>query len=148
MISLAKLDPLAERGACAIETAFNAYQTEFKAITRRAKARFEQRDWHGAQSDAVARLELYKKNVDETVGEVRALLGDCAKAEAVWVQMKMHYSKPKHGSTSARTISFLKNSSSSSACSRTRKMSSCRHMPIYWASSFGRRCRSAIAQAK
>jgi isocitrate dehydrogenase kinase/phosphatase len=50
MISLAKLDPLAERSASAIETAFNAYQTEFKSITWRAKVRFEQRDWHGAQS--------------------------------------------------------------------------------------------------
>lgn len=87
------IDRLAERSASAIETAFNAYQTEFKSITRRAKARFEQRDWHGAQSDAIARLELYKKIVDETVGEVRALLGDYAKTEAVWVQMKMHYSK-------------------------------------------------------
>ena len=46
----ADINSLAERSASAIETAFNAYQTEFKAITRRAKARFEQRDWHGAQS--------------------------------------------------------------------------------------------------
>ena len=89
----ADINSLAERSASAIETAFNAYQTEFKAITRRAKARFEQRDWHGAQSDAVARLELYKKIVDETVGEVRALLGDYVETEAVWVQMKMHYSQ-------------------------------------------------------
>ncbi|MFN8597144.1 MAG: bifunctional isocitrate dehydrogenase kinase/phosphatase [Anaerolineae bacterium] len=84
---------LAELGAAAIWSGFNAYQMEFKAITRRAKSRFEQRDWHGVQSDAVARLDLYKKIVDGVVTETRTVLGDAAKTETVWAQMKAAYSR-------------------------------------------------------
>ena len=57
------IESLAERGANAIHAAFLAYRTEFNAITRRAKVRFEQRDWHGMQDDALERLGLYKKIV-------------------------------------------------------------------------------------
>jgi isocitrate dehydrogenase kinase/phosphatase len=87
------MNSLAEQAACAIQTAFGAYQMAFQSITRRAKARFEQRDWHDAQSDAVERLALYNKIVGGVVGEVRASLGDHVKDETMWVQMKAHYSK-------------------------------------------------------
>jgi len=33
--------------AKAIIKAFNEYQAKFKVITRRAKTRFENQDWHG-----------------------------------------------------------------------------------------------------
>ena len=39
--------------------AFADYNTEFRAITRRARQRFEERDWRGSQKDAVERIELY-----------------------------------------------------------------------------------------
>jgi isocitrate dehydrogenase kinase/phosphatase len=87
------IDPLAERGAHAIHAAFLSYRADFNAITRRAKLRFEQRDWHGMQDDALERLELYKKIVDGTVAETQAVLSEAVKQETIWVQMKACYSR-------------------------------------------------------
>ena len=42
----------------AIIKAFNEYQAKFKVITRRAKTRFENQDWHGMKADADERLDL------------------------------------------------------------------------------------------
>jgi isocitrate dehydrogenase kinase/phosphatase len=86
------IDSLTERGAIAIHVAFLSYRAEFNAITRRAKVRFEQRDWHGMQDDALERLELYKKIVDGVVAETQAVLGEAVKQEAMWLQMKTCYS--------------------------------------------------------
>ncbi len=93
MISDAHFNQLAEHGTAAIWSGFEAYQIEFKAITRRAKTRFEQRDWHGVQGDSVERLDLYKKIVDQIVAEMHAVLASDVKNEAVWVQMKAAYSR-------------------------------------------------------
>jgi isocitrate dehydrogenase kinase/phosphatase len=87
------IESLAERGAHAIHAAFLAYRAEFNAVTRRAKARFEQRDWHGMQDDALERLELYKKIVDGVVAETQDALGAAVKQEAIWLQMKACYSR-------------------------------------------------------
>jgi isocitrate dehydrogenase kinase/phosphatase len=87
------IDSLAERGANAIHAAFLTYRAEFNAITRRAKVRFEQRDWHGMQDDALERLELYKKIVDGVVAETQTVLGAAVKQEAIWLQMKACYSR-------------------------------------------------------
>ena len=84
---------LAERGAAVIWSGFEQYQIEFRRITRRAQARFEQRDWHGVQSDAVERLNLYKKIVDSVVAALRAELGEAVKTAAVWTPMKAAYSR-------------------------------------------------------
>jgi len=87
------IHPLAERGAAVIWSGFEQYQTELRWIMRRAQARFEQRDWPGVQSDAVERLDLYKKIVDGVVAATRAELGEAAKTAAVWAQMKAAYSR-------------------------------------------------------
>ncbi len=84
---------LAERGAAVIWSGFEQYQIEFRWITRRAQSRFEQRDWHGVQSDAVERLNLYKKIVDTVVAATQAELGEAVKTAAVWAQMKAAYSR-------------------------------------------------------
>jgi hypothetical protein len=39
---------LSEHGAAVIWSGFGQYETEFRSITQRAKARFEQRDWPAA----------------------------------------------------------------------------------------------------
>ncbi len=70
------IDSLAERGANIIHAASLSYRAEFNVITRRAKARFERRDWHGMQDDALERLELYKKIVDGVVDELRGVVID------------------------------------------------------------------------
>ncbi|HEX8201467.1 MAG TPA: isocitrate dehydrogenase kinase/phosphatase AceK regulatory subunit [Isosphaeraceae bacterium] len=58
-------------GADAICVAFADYERQFRAITRRAPARFERRDWHGMQHDAVERLELHGGAIAAIVAEIR-----------------------------------------------------------------------------
>ncbi len=52
---------LARNASLAILDAFADYHNQFKAFARRAKQRFEQRDWKGVQADSVERLDLYAK---------------------------------------------------------------------------------------
>ncbi len=93
MTPVGPLEELVERGASAMHAAFLTYRAEFDAITRRAQTRFEQRDWHGLQDDAVERLELYKKIVDQIVAQIRAVLGEEVKNKTVWIHMKTCYSR-------------------------------------------------------
>jgi isocitrate dehydrogenase kinase/phosphatase len=87
------INQLAERGAAAIWSGFEQYQAEFRSITRRARSRFEQRDWHGVQGDAVERLNLYKKIVDAIVAELRGVLAEAVKTTPMWESMKAAYSR-------------------------------------------------------
>lgn len=83
---------LANLGATAIHEAFNRYQARFKAITRQAEARFQNRDWRGMQTDAVERLDLYRAVLDQIVSEIRGLLDDRLNNKLVWASMKAVYS--------------------------------------------------------
>src|SRR5262249_20458670 len=65
----------AANAAGVILAAFDAYRREFKRITRMAGRRFDARDWHGAQSDSVQRLEIYTHFIDTAV---EGLNGDWA----------------------------------------------------------------------
>ncbi len=82
---------LALRGAETIQQAFDSYQAKFSAITCRARSRFEKQDWHGAQNDAVERLDLYKSIIGQIVAEVRVILKDAARDKAAWAAMKAFY---------------------------------------------------------
>ena len=78
-------------GECAREVfdAFSGYNVEFRAITRRATSRFENRDVRAAQADAVERIELYDRFVDGTVARLRLSLGDHARDRALWIEAKL-----------------------------------------------------------
>ncbi len=56
--------------AAAIAEHFRAYNEEFGRITRRAALNFLAEDWHAAQRDAIARIELYEQRVGRCVREV------------------------------------------------------------------------------
>ena len=43
---------------------FIRYNNHFHRMTRRARTRFEQRDWKGHQQDIVDRVDLYEKSFD------------------------------------------------------------------------------------
>ena len=77
--------------AKAIIKAFNEYQAKFKVITRRAKTRFENQDWHGMKADADERLDLYKKVVDQIVVEIRRLLNNRINDKEIWMSIKTTY---------------------------------------------------------
>jgi isocitrate dehydrogenase kinase/phosphatase len=79
---------LARAGAATIRNGFERYQAERARITRRARARFESRDWPSAQRDARERLDLRDQVVHETIGNVRAELGGSVHDRAIWVRMK------------------------------------------------------------
>lgn len=84
---------LARDGTDAIRGGFLTYVAERARITRRARARFEARDWPAAQRDARERLELRDRLVHETVGNVRAELGAAVHDRAVWAFMKQDYDR-------------------------------------------------------
>ena len=76
--------PSAEECARRIVAAFAGYNAEFRAITRRAPLRFDSRDAHGGQHDAVERIELYDRWVNRTIAELRAALGAQTTERALW----------------------------------------------------------------
>ena len=80
------------QGATAIYQAFGTYRSRFKDITRRAPLRFKNRDWHGARTDAIRRLDLYKDAVDRIEIDIRRLLEDHVKEKKVWAAIKTAYS--------------------------------------------------------
>lgn len=71
--------------------AYVHYHHSFKRITKRAKIRFEHKDWHGIQADARTRLTLYRDSVDETTRKLKAFLGDKAYDMEVWRETKVMY---------------------------------------------------------
>ena len=77
-------------GECArhIVAAFAHYNAEFRAITRRAPQRFDARDWKGGQRDAVERIELYDRFVNQTIAELRERLGTAVQQRELWRQVR------------------------------------------------------------
>ena len=73
--------------------AFEHYNAEFRAITRRAPLRFEARDWHASQRDAVERIELYDHYVDRTVAALRLRLGGDATDRLLWGAIKHEFER-------------------------------------------------------
>jgi isocitrate dehydrogenase kinase/phosphatase len=78
-------------GARLIFATFAAYGREYEAITRRARGRFETRDWHGAQADARDRLQLYRRMVDRGVAALAEALDADLRRPAAWSAMKAAY---------------------------------------------------------
>jgi isocitrate dehydrogenase kinase/phosphatase len=74
-----------------IVDAFARYNAEFRAITRRAPQRFDARDWKGSQRDAVERIDLYDRFVNQTVAELRERLGASAQQRELWQQIRHEF---------------------------------------------------------
>ena len=70
---------------------FRSYNDEFGRITRRAALHFLAQDWHGAQLDAVARIELYDERVSRCVAAVAVAAQHLATDIAYWRAMKRAY---------------------------------------------------------
>jgi isocitrate dehydrogenase kinase/phosphatase len=84
---------LARWGAASVRESFAGYQAEFKHVTRRARLRFEARDWRGAQQDALARLEVRPRWIARAVEELRGVLGSAASDRALREEMKAEYAR-------------------------------------------------------
>ena len=86
-------DELIRDCAQALVDAFGDYNAEFRAITQRARIRFEDRDWKGSQRDAVERIDLYRKYVAGAVELMRQELGDEVHERAVWSSIKRRFAE-------------------------------------------------------
>ncbi|HZZ85038.1 MAG TPA: bifunctional isocitrate dehydrogenase kinase/phosphatase [Anaeromyxobacteraceae bacterium] len=89
---------LAEWGAAEILRAYESFRAEFNRITGRARARFEARDWHGIQQDAIERLDLRPRSVQELVDALRGRCGTPDAGRALFREMKLVFA----GITSGR----------------------------------------------
>src|SRR3954453_22422704 len=87
------LQATAARGAETIRQAFDEHHRGLRAITRRVKQRFEERDWEGIRRDTLEKLELPSWSVDEAIGILRGQLRGRLADRAVWTAMKEAYTR-------------------------------------------------------
>ena len=71
--------------------AFNSFNAVFQTITRRAKQRFEAKDWQGGSRDSVERLDAYENALDQIAVKLDAALGERARDQAIWVAAKHRF---------------------------------------------------------
>lgn len=83
---------IANFAAKAICHAFEVYQDRFARLTLAAQRRFAERDWHGAQSDASERLDVYRQAVQTAVDEIRDLITSRSSDGLIWAGMKAVFS--------------------------------------------------------
>jgi isocitrate dehydrogenase kinase/phosphatase len=103
-------DREAHAAAEAIDGAWSRYVVGFEEITLRARRRFEQRDWAGAQSDATERLTLYRVHLDGAVADVRDILGDAVMERPLWATMKAFHAAASAGRPDAELAGTFFNS--------------------------------------
>src|SRR5436190_5101006 len=84
-------DFVARSCAADVRDRFADYNARFGAITRRAKGRFERREWAERRGDAVDRIELYDRCVQETREHLEQRLGPRAHDKALWGRIRHHY---------------------------------------------------------
>jgi len=85
--------PLAQQCARVMFEAFRGYNRGFLAISRRARDRFIQRQWHEAQADTVERIELYDLSVQHAQQDLENLLGDQVQDVELWARAKTLHSE-------------------------------------------------------
>jgi isocitrate dehydrogenase kinase/phosphatase len=90
--SLARQSVAAD-AAQAVLGVFDAHQAQFRLVTRRAEARFRQRDWQGGQQDAGERLTLYRQFIGWCVQDVRRRLADDVDDLGLWRALRAAYAR-------------------------------------------------------
>jgi isocitrate dehydrogenase kinase/phosphatase len=79
---------LAAGVAATIFAAFEDYNEEFGRITRRARRRFEEREWPLGARDAVERIELYDRRVEKCLAGLIARMGRHIADEQAWIDTR------------------------------------------------------------
>jgi isocitrate dehydrogenase kinase/phosphatase len=100
----------ADRAAGSIHLAYERWIHGFEEITRRARDRFERRDWRGAQSDATTRLALYRIHLDGAVADVRDILEDAVLERTRWAAVKSRHFEGLAGRADAEVAQTFFNS--------------------------------------
>ncbi len=81
----------ANRAAALIQDAFEDYHARFSDITRRARRRFERRDWRASQADAVARIDLFATYFPEAIGRLENILDERVRSRPMWRAIRLAY---------------------------------------------------------
>ena len=72
---------------------FLRYNEAFHQLTRRAKTRFERRDWQGHQQDLVDRIDLYEKSVRRIVLALRRHMAERVEDHELWNEIRRYFGK-------------------------------------------------------
>ena len=70
---------------------FIRYNNYFHRIPRRARTRFEQKDWKGHQNDIVDRVDLYEKSVRRIALTLRRTLGSHLTNKILWREIRSYF---------------------------------------------------------
>jgi len=81
------------RAAALILDGFDDYNARFSDITRRARKRFERRDWKFAQIDNAARIDLYGVCLRETLARLEAALEERVRSRPLWRAIRAAYAE-------------------------------------------------------
>ena len=109
-LNLPACPEIGNRAVTAIHAAYDRYHDGFEEITRRARERFERRDWRGAQVDATERLALYRTHVDGAVADVRDILQDAVMERTLWAAMRARHALGARGRPDAELAQTFFNS--------------------------------------
>lgn len=87
---MAAPDPI-ELGAQLVADAFDQYHRRFREVTRRSRRRFAQQDWAGLEADAIERLSLYRRSIDQVVERCLRECGEGARRRQLWRELKRRF---------------------------------------------------------
>jgi isocitrate dehydrogenase kinase/phosphatase len=96
--------------ADAVEAAYLTYRERFRDITRRARTRFERREWTDAQVDASERLLLYKNAVEHAVADLKPRIGEAIHDPGFGSGLKRAYAERTRGWNDAELAGTFYNS--------------------------------------
>ena len=86
-------EALAAAAAIDIRNGFADYNERFRAVTRRAKQRFETRDFASARMDNVERMDLYDICVRATTARLERLLRERLHDRALWIERRRSFAE-------------------------------------------------------
>ncbi len=87
-----EIPALTEKLAVRIFKGFETYLVRFRAVTRRARKRFETMDWRRGRQDAIDRLGIYDDCIAEATRALHVMLDGIPDPEADWPLVKQAYS--------------------------------------------------------
>jgi isocitrate dehydrogenase kinase/phosphatase len=90
-------EPPAREAARTVAAAWEDLRGTFDAITRRARERFERREWKGILADSVERLGLYRAATDQALAGLGRRLGPRLRHQEAWPALKGAYSRLMEG---------------------------------------------------
>ena len=84
---------LAVETAATIFASFESYNEEYRSITRRARRRFEDREWKLGQRDTVERINLYDRCAERCIARLVGPMGSSIADQYAWQEIKIEFAK-------------------------------------------------------